>query len=131
MAGLDELLADPQVEIISLCSPRRADQARDAIRCLKAGKHVYAEKPAALTEWKLDEILTAAKESGREFHEADHLVTGKVMPLTLEEELHPLRMLLRAKERIRAEAAAMQKQDGTDWKRGGRRPCLPGLVEIR
>ena len=57
---LDELLADPRVEIVSLCSPKRADQARDAIRCLEAGKHVYAEKPSALTEAELDEILAAA-----------------------------------------------------------------------
>lgn len=67
--GLDELLADPAVDIVSLCSPRRADQARDAIRCLEAGKHVYAEKPSALTESELDEILAAARKSGREFHE--------------------------------------------------------------
>jgi predicted dehydrogenase len=67
--SLDALIADPQVEIISLCSPRRADQAQDAIRCLKAGKHVYAEKPSALTERELDEILAAAKSSGKEFHE--------------------------------------------------------------
>ena len=32
-----------------------------------------------------------------------HLVTGEAMPLTLEEELHPLRMLLRAKEKMRAD----------------------------
>lgn len=68
-ANLAELLADPAVEIVSLCSPRRADQARDAIRCLEAGRHVYAEKPCALTERELDDILAAAKRSGREFHE--------------------------------------------------------------
>ena len=66
---LDALIADPAVEIISLCSPKRADQARDAIRCLAAGKHVYAEKPCALTERELDEILAAAKRANREFHE--------------------------------------------------------------
>ena len=68
-ADLGEMLADPAVEIVSLCSPRRADQARDAIRCLEAGRHVYAEKPCALTERELDEVLAAAKRSGREFHE--------------------------------------------------------------
>jgi predicted dehydrogenase len=68
-ASLDELIADPAVEVVSLCSPRRADQARDAIRCLAAGKHVYAEKPSALTEKELDEILAAAKRAGKEFHE--------------------------------------------------------------
>lgn len=68
-ATLEELLKDPQVDLVSLCSPRRADQARDAIRCLEAGKHVYAEKPVALTEKELDAILAAAKRSGKEFHE--------------------------------------------------------------
>jgi predicted dehydrogenase len=68
-ATLDELIADPTVDLVSLCSPRRADQARDAIRCLEAGKHVYAEKPCALTEKELDAILAAAKKSGKEFHE--------------------------------------------------------------
>ncbi|MDO8544940.1 MAG: Gfo/Idh/MocA family oxidoreductase [Opitutaceae bacterium] len=68
-ATLDELIRDPAVELISLCSPRRADQARDAIRCLDAGKHVYAEKPCALTEGELDQILAAARRSGKEFHE--------------------------------------------------------------
>jgi predicted dehydrogenase len=66
---LEELIADPGVNIISLCSPRRADQARDAIKCLAAGKHVYAEKPSALTERELDEILAAAKRAGKEYHE--------------------------------------------------------------
>jgi predicted dehydrogenase len=68
-ATLDELIANPAVDLISLCSPRRADQARDAIRCLQAGKHVYAEKPCAMNEKELDEILAAGKRAGKEFHE--------------------------------------------------------------
>ncbi len=68
-AHLEELLADPAVELVALCSPRRADQARDAIRCLRAGKHVLAEKPCALGEADLDAILDAAAASGRRFRE--------------------------------------------------------------
>jgi len=67
-ASLDELLAIPEVELVSLCSPRRADQSKDAIRALEAGKHVYAEKPVALSEAELDRILDAARASGRIFH---------------------------------------------------------------
>lgn len=67
--SLEALLADPAVEIVSLCSPRRADQAADAIRCLEAGRHVYAEKPAALTEAELDRVLAVAQRTGRRFHE--------------------------------------------------------------
>jgi predicted dehydrogenase len=67
--SLDGLLRDESIDLISLCSPRRADQARDAINCLNAGKHVYAEKPVALNETELDAILAAATRNGREFHE--------------------------------------------------------------
>ncbi len=68
-ATFDELIADPGVDFVSLCSPRRADQAALAIRALRAGKHVFAEKPCALTEADLDAILAAARESGKLFHE--------------------------------------------------------------
>jgi predicted dehydrogenase len=66
---LDELLADEEVELVSLCSPMRGDQARDAVRALEAGKHVYAEKPVAMSEADLDAIIAAARASGKEFHE--------------------------------------------------------------
>ena len=66
---LAELLKDPKVELVSLCSPRRRDQADDAIACLRAGKHVYAEKPAAMTEADLDRILATVKDTGKHFHE--------------------------------------------------------------
>lgn len=69
--SLGELLTNAEVDLVSLCSPRRVDQARDAIACLRAGKHVYAEKPAALYEADLDEILAVAAETGRAFYEMD------------------------------------------------------------
>ena len=67
--GLDALLADPQVELVALCSPRRCDQAADALRCLRAGKHVYAEKPCALRESDLDALLGEAAMRGLIFRE--------------------------------------------------------------
>lgn len=66
---LEELLADAEVDLVSLCSPRRRDQAEESIRCLRAGKHVYAEKPCAVTEEDLDAILAAVAETGCEFRE--------------------------------------------------------------
>jgi predicted dehydrogenase len=68
-SNLAELLADPRVELVSLCSPRRRDQAADAIRALAAGKHVYAEKPCAFDEAELDEILRVAQQTGKMFRE--------------------------------------------------------------
>lgn len=66
---LEELLCDEDVELVSLCSPRRKDQAADAIKCLEAGKHVYAEKPCAMSEEELDAIIAAVKRTGKQFHE--------------------------------------------------------------
>lgn len=66
---LAELLNDDDIELVVLCSPRRRDQAEDAIRALDAGKHVYAEKPCAMTETDLDAILATAERTGRQFHE--------------------------------------------------------------
>lgn len=68
-ATFDELLAVPGLELVSLCSPRRSEQADHAIAALEAGIHVYAEKPCATTEVDLDRILAAAARSTARFHE--------------------------------------------------------------
>ena len=67
--SLDELLADERVEMVSLCSPWRRQQAADALKALHAGKHVYAEKPCAMTEAELEAIFETAIRTGRHFHE--------------------------------------------------------------
>ena len=66
---LEEMLMDKEIELISLCSPLRSQQAAHAICCMRAGKHVYAEKPCAFTEKELDEIIAVSKETGCRFHE--------------------------------------------------------------
>ena len=68
-ASLAVMLDDPAVQLVSLCSPRRSDQAADAISCLEAGRHVYAEKPCAFSEADLDRILTTAARTGCRFHD--------------------------------------------------------------
>lgn len=67
--SLEELVARDDVDAVSLCSPVRRRQAKEAILALQAGKHVYAEKPCAMTEAELDNILRTARETGRKFHE--------------------------------------------------------------
>ena len=79
VATLDDLLKT-DVELISLCSPWRSEQAEHAIRCLEAGKHVLAEKPAALSETDLDEIIKTAERCGKSFREMGG--TGLGQPFT-------------------------------------------------
>ena len=61
--SLDELLKNPAVKLVSLCSSRRADQAMLAMQCLHAGRHVLAEKPCAMNPAELDMLMTTALEA--------------------------------------------------------------------
>jgi predicted dehydrogenase len=56
----DELLADPEVELIDLCVPTPL-HAPQAIAALRAGKHVICEKPLARNPAIAREIVKAAK----------------------------------------------------------------------
>lgn len=66
---LDAMLRDERVQLVSLSSPRRADQAQQAIQCMAAGRHVYAEKPCAISEAELDELLAVSRCTGVRLHE--------------------------------------------------------------
>jgi len=66
---LDALLTDPEVDLISLCSPRRVEQFDHAIECLRSGKHVLAEKPAAFTVDELDELHHVMGKSRAQFRQ--------------------------------------------------------------
>ncbi len=63
--SLDDLLSGSEAGLIALCSPRRAGQAREAIACLEAGRHVYAEKPSAMNEEDLEAIIAAVERTGQ------------------------------------------------------------------
>jgi predicted dehydrogenase len=78
--SLQSLAADPRVDLISLCSPRRCDQVEDAILCLQSGKHVYAEKPCALNEADLDRVLATAHHCGKHFREMAGSDVGDPLP---------------------------------------------------
>ena len=57
---LDELLAEPEVELVDICTPTPLHPAQ-ALAALKAGKHVLCEKPMARTAAAAREILAAAQ----------------------------------------------------------------------
>ena len=73
--SFDALLDDHDVDIVSLCSKRRADQAAHALAAIDKGKHVYAEKPCALKESELDLIIDRAKAMGKSFREMSDTVS--------------------------------------------------------
>jgi len=54
------LLADPEVELVSICTP--TDSHVDlAIAALEAGKHVLVEKPVALSSTEVERLADAAR----------------------------------------------------------------------
>ncbi|XEC96067.1 Gfo/Idh/MocA family protein [Paenibacillus tarimensis] len=60
---VDELLADPEIDIVlNLTKP--AAHAPLNLRALEAGKHVYTEKPFALSREEADEVLALAEAKG-------------------------------------------------------------------
>lgn len=58
-----KLVTDPEVDIVDITSPNNFHH-RMALAALKAGKHVYCEKPLAVTVAEAEEMAAAAKASG-------------------------------------------------------------------
>jgi predicted dehydrogenase len=54
----DEMLADPEVDVVDICTPHPL-HAEQAIRAAKAGKHLIIEKPLALS-WQDAKAMRAA-----------------------------------------------------------------------
>ncbi|MFM8253008.1 MAG: Gfo/Idh/MocA family protein [Planctomycetota bacterium] len=70
---LEALIADPNVDLIDLCLP--PDLHCDAtIRALEAGKHVFVEKPMALTADECQRMVAAAQRTGKQ------VLVGQVLP---------------------------------------------------
>lgn len=60
---VEEMLADPEIELIVNLTPPMAHRTMNR-RILEAGKHVFCEKPFALTAEEAQEVADLAKEKG-------------------------------------------------------------------
>jgi len=63
VAHIDELLADPHIDAVAVCTPVRSHHAL-AREALSAGKHVLVEKPLAHSAKAAEEIVTLSRENG-------------------------------------------------------------------
>lgn len=72
-SNLADLLADPKIDLVDLCLPPHL-HFESAIAALRAGKHVFVEKPMALTATQCDQMVQAAKKAGRQ------IFVGHVLP---------------------------------------------------
>ncbi len=62
-SNLDEMLADPAVQIVTVCTPS-GSHMEPAIAAAKAGKHVIVEKPLEITLSRCDAIIQACEQAG-------------------------------------------------------------------
>jgi predicted dehydrogenase len=62
-ASLDEVLADPAVQVVHVTSPNELHHAQ-AKAILAAGRHVVCEKPLAMTSAESAELVALARASG-------------------------------------------------------------------
>lgn len=71
--SVEDLLADENVDLVDIALPP-AKHADFAVDCLKAGKHVFCEKPMAMKLTDCDRMMQAARDANR------HLLVGHVLP---------------------------------------------------
>lgn len=62
-ADLDEMLADPEVTIVTIATPSGA-HLEPTVAAAKAGKHVIVEKPLEITLERCDQMIAACEEAG-------------------------------------------------------------------
>ncbi len=68
---LDEMLADPAVEVVTIGTPSGA-HLDPAVKAARAGKHVIVEKPLEITLKKCDQIISECEKAG--------VVLGSIFP---------------------------------------------------
>lgn len=56
----DEVIHDPDVEAVFICTPNHLNKPL-TIQALRAGKHVFCEKPPAFTAREVEEIMAAER----------------------------------------------------------------------
>ena len=92
---LDAMLADPKVDIVTICTPSGAHM-EPAVAAANAGKHVIVEKPLEITLTRCDKIINACKKNNvtlstilpSRFHKSSQMLkaavdAGKFGTLTL------------------------------------------------
>jgi predicted dehydrogenase len=72
-ADFNRLLADPAIDLVDICLPPDL-HAQASIAALKAGKHVFVEKPMGLTAAECDQIMKAAEKAGKQ------VLVGQCLP---------------------------------------------------
>jgi myo-inositol 2-dehydrogenase/D-chiro-inositol 1-dehydrogenase len=63
----NNILANPNISVVYVCTTPEQNHYPIARDCLRAGRHVLLEKPIALMLWEADELITLAKRAELKF----------------------------------------------------------------
>lgn len=63
----EEILEDPSVDIVLIATPNHLHREQ-AIRAMRAGKHVLCEKPVMINAEDMEAVMAVARETGRIFY---------------------------------------------------------------
>ncbi len=84
-ATLDELLSDPEVDLVTVATPNNFHKPL-VIQALHAGKNVISEKPVTLNAAELEEIIAVRNETGKLFSvhqnrrwDKDYVIIKKIL----------------------------------------------------
>ena len=84
-ATLDELLSDPEVDLVTVATPNNFHKPL-VIQALHAGKNVISEKPVTLNAAELEEIIAVRDETGKLFSvhqnrrwDKDYVIIKKIL----------------------------------------------------
>ena len=66
-SGYQELLDDSRVDLVIVTTPPSSHHDL-SMRASRAGKHVFVDKPFAMTLWEAEEMIEAANAAGRVIH---------------------------------------------------------------
>lgn len=83
---LEEMLKDPAIDVVYNCTPN-VHHGPISIACLRAGKHVFCEKPVTMSVEEYGEVCRVADEEGKRFSEAIMNYFSPAIP-ALKKELH-------------------------------------------
>ena len=60
----DEIIDDSDIDAVFICTPNYLNKSL-TIKALKAGKHVFCEKPPAFNSREVEEIIAVEKEADK------------------------------------------------------------------
>src|SRR5688572_10390750 len=89
-ATLDELLAMPDVQVVSICTPSGA-HLEPALAAARAGKHVVVEKPLEVTVERVDAVIDACRRAG--------VTLGAIFPRRFNDSSRVVKDAIRSEER--------------------------------